>query len=543
MRIGGVIAAAFVAALALARPVPPARGAPEVLDLPLFVEEPGAADRLGEGVRAGVPLPASAGVFDASRLFLLGRGPSGAFDRQVPLSAQTTSRWGGRPGDRHCPARWVLLDFPATVARSGRTEFRLRYDRDDSREGGSGREIAGAALVAEDDRRILVDTGRIRFQVTKDRFGLFEAAEFEGSGSGDLAGPPFDICIVDGDGIEYRASRAVPVEVAVEESVPLAAVIVVRGRFRDEEGRELLGGFAAYTLRLHLFAGSPEVRLVFTLENNGFYGREAEWSASGGVSRWLSFTRLELVLRTGLTGVVRADIEKGFEDVALTTGGFRLRQEHRIERVPDDLDDESRNFVFTVETGRGEPFRGSRSRGAFRVSRGERAVSVAVRHFFENWPAALGFRDGSIRFEPWPAEGRWPPGTGDGPYVFEGGRWKTNEFVVDFAGGDPAVLARRIARPLFARASAEWCAASGALGPMAPLSFPIANSASARALGRLNRLQAVVVDVSEADPQPLGVAEPAIPPISLLTQRESRGNAFKPAPYDVDLYGSMNFGD
>jgi hypothetical protein len=543
MRRNVALVVAFVGVFALlprpGRPEGPAKG----LDIPLLVEEPGAVDRHGEPVRSGIPLPASAGVFDGSRFYLLGRGESGAFDREVPLSVRVTSRWGGPATDVGRPARWVLLDFPATVARGGVAEYRLRYDADDSFTSLTEGLLAGATLVAEDEGGLAVDTGTLRFRVPRDRFGVFDALFARGAGAGVRRESPFDVVIVDGEGVEYRASRSIPTEVRVEESAPLGATIVIRGGFRDAKGRPLLDGFAAYTIRLHVFAGSSEARMFFTLENNGFYGREAEWSASGGVARWLTFERLELVLESPLEGPATADIDRGFEGVALGEGGFRLRQDHRIERVPEDLDDESKNFVFSVETGRETIGVGARGRGAFRVTAGERAVSLAVRHFFENWPGALSFSDGLIRFEPWPPEGRWPPGAGDGPYVFEGGRWKTRELVFDFAGGDPETLSQRLARPLFARAGADWCAASGAMGPTAPLSFPMGNPASTRALARLNRMQEVVVDVTKADAQPLGVAEPAVPPISLLTQRESRGNAFKVVPYDVDLYGFMNFGD
>ena len=521
----------------------------------------GGARLEGTGVvRSGVPLPLDLDVRDPSTLGIArGDGTDPSRLDPVPVQWHVASRGGGLPSDTTKPIRWAIANFEA---RAGDKLVLVRGP-------GASRSAGLGQIGTETDAGVVVDTGAVRFSVPRDRFAPlsgFTRRVADAAGRETvlepLAASGLDVVMVNAEPEDpereetavvdrtYRLSWGAPDIVRLEENGPVRAVVLVRGRFAAQDGTPLLKGFIGYTLRITADRGSGLVNTTFTLENNGQYGPPSEPSISRSTPKWLHIRRLDLEVPLALRGNVRGVTTDG--EFAVSGGAaatdLRLLQLHRV-RVKDD---ESRNFEYTVSVDGRQVASGDRSDGTFGVRSDSGAVVATMRHFWQNYPKAMSLDSGVMRFELWPQEPgqRWPPDEGDldprwgDAYRFEGGRHKTYTCGLYFDGAvgsdDARVLARSVEEILVLRVDPGWVARTGALGPLAPVDFPVRNGALQTSLRHLARMQIGLVDVSYADPQGPG---DEVPPASLITQRERRGHANPAVPYDMDYYGWMNFGD
>jgi len=128
-----------------------------------------------------------------------------------------------------------------------------------------------AVTVSETAEAIAVQTGPLRFTVSKRAFDLFHdvwldadrdgvfAQEERVSGSGDLS--------VTFRGTRFLSSRDTQgYHVAIEERGPLKTTLRASGWFRDASGQ----GFGQFIVRLQAFAGRPYVRMYHTFIYTGY---------------------------------------------------------------------------------------------------------------------------------------------------------------------------------------------------------------------------------------------------------------------------------
>lgn len=522
---------------------------PIVLDAPAGIGSGGI-------VSGGIPLPQDLGVTDVSQLRVLARDANGVL-REVPSQFDVRSRWNGTVDAADESVRWVFASFVADVG----TEYELHV-------GGATR-TRTAAIASEDRNGVTIDTGTLRFRIPRDRFRPLGGLTRSDGETPLIADSGLDAVLVnvedvdpDGDGFtelvdrKYRLSNAAPSEVVVEENGPLRTVVRLAGTWEDEDGNQLLEGWGQYTLRVIAERGADEVELRFTLENNGLYGPPADHSITRVMPKWMHIRRLNFYVPTQWDGDTTVSTSDGAWGVTAGAPGtdFRLLQTHEVR----DRDNESRNFTYRIHgvqrDTNGEYVQrlltqGARSDGGVAVRTSSGSVVAGLQHFWQNYPKAMSFDDGILAYELFPKEPglRYPeepnglnPRYGDA-YRFEGGRHKTYVMQLAFPANGTETVANRegaFQHPPRIVLSPDWVTRTAALGAFSRPGLPFRNRDLTLAAARLERMQKAMVDVDYAERQAVN-----IPASSIVTQREMRGNALPSSPYDLDLYGYMNFGD
>ncbi|GIW56451.1 MAG: hypothetical protein KatS3mg082_2855 [Nitrospiraceae bacterium] len=371
-------------------------------------------------VTSGVPFPKGVLASDAELRLLDSAG------REVPLQTRTLARWSDGS------VKWALLDFQAR----GGSRYALEYGRQVRR-----RNFAQPLTVTESAAGVTVVTGPLKVFVSRERYSFpgeiwFDENgdfAFEDSERVSAGGRPGKLTVEDVDGNTF-SSAAGPADVAIEESGPLRAVVRIRGAHHS--GRLRLFG---YTVRLHLYAGQPYLRVAHTFVNDS---EAAEFT---------TIRSLEL-------------------DWPLTGGGAG-----EPVRISQFYDDHYQLERFSGVTS------GRRSDGIVSWTDGRRTVTLALRDFWQNYPkqiasGAAGFRLALCpRLEPNTYAGA--RGTVDEHrlyYFFRDGGYKLRQGVSKTHDIWLAITAGRQAAgpplsPLRARAPAEWYAASKAFGELAPV--------------------------------------------------------------------------
>lgn len=372
-------------------------------------------------VTSGVPFPK--GVLGAdSNLRLLD-----AAGEEVPLQARTLARWNDGS------VKWALLDFQA---RDG-SSYALEYGRQVRR-----RTFPTALKVSEETAGVTVVTGPLKVYVSRRRYSFPGEIWLDENGDGvfedgeriSASGRPGAFTVEDLEGNRF-SSAAQPVEVAVEESGPLRAVVRISGAHHSKD-RRLFG----YTTRLHFYAGQPYLRAAHTFVND----REAAEFA----------TIRSLALEWPLAGT--------------GTG-----EPVRILQLRDDR--------YQLERPSGI-ITGKRSDGIVRWTDGRRTVTLALRDFWQNYPKEIAVTREGFRLALCPRLQTDVYADASGTvdehrlyYFFESGGYKLRQGVSKTHDIWLAVTpARETAAappltPLRALAPAEWYAASKALGELAPV--------------------------------------------------------------------------
>ena len=472
----------------------------------LTVREEAGLERRAWPLTRGVPLPPGA-VTDPGGLRL-----QDAQGRGVPLQTRALSRWPDGS------VKWVLADFQADLPAGGEAVYLLCS--------GAGEEPAApehCVQIHEEDERLVVCTGPLRFAVGKRRYGLLQEVELgrlEGSGfvrEVSAAPEPGEswarICEASpvegtrrriyGMGGICRASLAQDAyRVEVEEAGQLRSVIRCEGALEAEAPMHHYAGYRPFRLvtRIHAFAGHAFVRVLHTVVVACDPGQ----------------TELEeLAVRIPLGS---ADTGKIDRVTSGTTGPDSRRFQVGGNRAPGKGDRGDRPMegmlsmegVLAPEEGlllaqhQDRRFRLERPRrggteildegeqaAGWAVLEGEEAgLGVALRHIAEEYPKALGLDPGGIDLFLWkdPDGGRldfrryagevaWHEG--EGVYSDGLGTAKTSEFFLDYFRGEESGQApRRLAALLdWPQAAVDpgWmarCQVAGGFAPRDPAAFP-----------------------------------------------------------------------
>lgn len=413
---------------------------------------PGSTGQVPAAVRAtlpvttGVPFPMGR-IGSENRLRLVDAG-----GKEVPLQAQTLLRWPDGS------LKWVLLDFQTTGL--GQTPYTLEFGSQVSRKVGDSR-----LKVEDTPAGISVETGPLKFVVSRRRLGFVESLALDSNGDGKFGEAeqiitpkqPASFRLTGPDGTVYTTD-APPDELVLEEKGPLRAVVRASGRHAAAGGRK----FFAYTIRFHAYAGQPYLRVQHTFGND--YG-ESEFVSIKSLA-------LHLPLARANAGETRWALgsEPNLSGALNGNDSVRLRQ-HRDDR-------------YTVTTAQERALaEGKRSAGWAEWSDGARSVTVAVRDFWQNYPKDVVIGpDGMELFLCPPVradEYESFKGTVDeyrqyfylmeGAYKLRQGVQKTHDIWLDFSGAARPSIIRHHRAPLFASAPATWYADSKALGEIAPV--------------------------------------------------------------------------
>lgn len=360
------------------------------LRVPITVYEDAGVGRTRDAVRTGVPLPRSADVRDVRSLRLEDETGAG-----VPVQVRALSRWGAPVTETSAPLRWVLADFHATVPGNGSRNFVLHTSRDP-------RKSDPPALAREEGGVIRAGSGSTALS--------FSVAQ---------PGPLRVIARAPGKSVSV-AGRATSVE--IEENGPLRACIAVRGRldggYEEVRGRRPL----EWTMRWHVSADSPLVRVQVTIENPDRPHVKPFNEVGDPVGK--RFGRLALELATPSTPERVAIVQEA--------DGYEARRGNRV-----------------AEKGTRAP--GWLSSGGW---------VLGMHAFAENHPKALVAGGGTLALEIFPADSE--------PVFFGGARAKTHEVWIRLPAGaaSPEEAAALAMHPLRAAVPPAWLQETRALGPL-----------------------------------------------------------------------------
>jgi hypothetical protein len=433
---------------------------------PLQVRERVGTARVGEYVRAGVPLPRSWSVTDPSALRLTD-------DAGTPLPAQfeVLARWGGPPDDPAAPIRWVLVGWRESLAGGAVRDLYLDA-------GGPGPEPPTAVQVAQTPDGVTVDTGGAVFEIRTDDFNLLHQVRI---GAEDLLQP------LDGrTAIHYEPAGTLSIvpggspdltprttAIQVERAGPLCAEVRVTGSVRDAADRPVLD----FTARLGFTAGTADVDIDFTVENNHPLierpedGQPANAHDLGAVNS-VYVGSLGLAVRLRDTGAPLQVFTEGGAAVSAPTGPVRLFQDSSgtaywnayvglvgwpgyEQTATPRLQAYCATPGYTV-TGAGSPVSGAQALGWLAAGRaGGPQVLAAVRDFWQNFPKALAASpDGTVAADLFPEGGRYF-------HNLRTGEEKTHRILFAFGLGAPVAgtaeaRARAFQSPLAAAADPAW---------------------------------------------------------------------------------------
>ncbi len=412
-------------------------------ELKLTVEESAGLARANAPVSGGVPLPRGL-VKNPAALKLLGPG-----GEEVPAQFSTINRWASDGS-----VMWLLVQSTATVPAKGKAVFTLR----------PGPAAARRKLlkVVEGADVITVETGPLKFTVSKKKFNLIDSAWVDGQqviAAGSGGGSSFAL---KKNGEVYTSSATAPREVLVEEKGPERATILIRGLHGPEKGKGALPYCYGYMVRVRAYAGQKFLRISYALTDDALPAIGSPEISEGVISVPLA-----------LPGQVNAFFGSDKENVsgALAAG-------KKAALVVE-------NQGSAKLTGLGAGSAPSGGLGWAGASNGKVSAGLAVRYLRENHPAALGVRREKdtvwLELRPWPAEV-------ETERYLDVCSHKTYELQLSFAKGDGAV---EKGGELFADyhdglrfwPPAEWTAATKAWGDFGGLAM--LDETAEKMLGRL----------------------------------------------------------
>ena len=382
----------------------------------LTLKEQVGAARVNEPVRMGIPL--AEGVFKTvDQLALVD-----AAGRPIPVQFTPVARWL-----KDKSIRWVHAVFQASVPANGKSVVKLVKARP--------AQTAGRMKVTAGADKVTVSNGLLELVVKGPGFNLFDSVKVNGA---EVVGPHGEGIVVVLDGETYRPGD--DSKVTVEESGSEGAVLKVAGKLVD--GAD---GPFVYTCYIHVFQGSPEVRVDFTYTN-----------ARGGEPKdHVKMEDLSVVLPTTLKGLAVVGGEKR------TWSG----KSAKAVAMGSDL------CHITVD-GDLKPAAKGKSRkatdlGWAAVGTAGRGVAVGVRWFWQMHPKAVeAGADGKLRVGLFAREAAKPLDV----YMGQG---RTHYLTFRFGEGDTwtAPLANVFAgrqMPLRAACTPKYyCRVSRAFGPVA----------------------------------------------------------------------------
>ncbi len=202
-----------------------------------------------------------------------------------------------------------------------------------------------------------------------------------------------------------KGSQALSDEVSsieVEEQGPLRSVVKVKGWLRVPDSQ---GGipkrYLEYTARYQFYAGKSFAKVFFTLENGGRFGYNIN---APKANENKNFDELYLDLNLGLGNLNQLSLSGNNVlnfDPALD---YSLYQYHEVRSQSN----ESQNFFYGInKAGTVNRYTG-RVEGDVVVSSPTNGVATSIKHFWQQYPAGIGYSNNSLKLELWHSGGSRP---------------------------------------------------------------------------------------------------------------------------------------
>ncbi len=488
------------------------------LRVTLSLKERGNVDRLSEPVTCGLPLPEGV-IFADKKSKRLPLKLVNSTGRTIPAHFTATAPWPDGS------VRWVLIDFQAGLAAEARQDYYLeQIDKPQAAP-------ASSLIVRDEKEKIIIDTGVIKFTVSKTNFNLLDRVLIKNPAGGvqEIISPGHEegIILRDDKNRAYLSALGAPSEIKIEESNPFRVVILIRGQYHSSGKRIFYPQAANYTVRLAAYNNKDYIRCFFTLENNGRYGFNHEDNISDNfLINDLSLTLpLKLEPSSRLTS---HDYSGSFN----SADRFFIFQRHTLFNKYD----EKQNFQYFIKHNDKQVASGQRTEGWLDLKGEDKGFAVFMRHFWQNYPKSIEIDASKLSLNLWPEGGTWPP---DAPksYKIRGGTHKTYEILLRFYNPQTSdnlsgkQLSAAFNFPLSLLPSPDWFVRTNALGWIAPTGLKSEDKKLREALQRYEKLQGCKVHIEDAE-----IQHDEIPASTVYTEREQRGEGF-------DWYGWMDFGD
>lgn len=397
------------------------------VEVPLTVTERAGVARVDNHVNSGVPLPVGA-VKEVGELALFTADGK-------PVNAQIVERCRWLKDNS---LKFVTVHFTCDLPANGKAEYVLKT--------GQARPVQTLAVQAGDEA-VTVDTGPLKFTVTKKNFNVFDRVWLNGA---EVVAPgTAALTLTATEGAFKVAGRALldqesePFEttpvasaIEVEEAGPVRAVVKVTGAFMKGDQKSL-----DFLARYYALAGSPSVRVAFTVVNR--VGKKFE--AFIGMKE-LSMT----VPLKGAAGDVRYTFGAVKDpDIA---GTLKSGQTATLLQLA------STEYTVNGEKHPGGREENSRRLGWVDLSGGPARLAVGVRHFWQLYPKGLEVTgQGAVKvLLVAPGKSDATAGASAVP-MFTGGA-RTHEVLFAFhqPAADGRGLALGVVDPLFAQAPTDW---------------------------------------------------------------------------------------
>ncbi len=231
----------------------------ETTQIPLKVTEPVGVKRTAAPVTGGVPVE-PLGVKDAKDLGLLDEAGN-AIPAQITPTVRLESG----------VLQWVLVEFLTDLGPKATRNFTLRKR--------TGKKRAPAApkyavAVGQTEDAVALSNGILKLTASKKKFDLLDMVWLDRDGDGKFsdaekmltAEGPAALAIVRGkDGAAFDSRSGKVERVTLEDAGPVRTTVRVDGTFgKPGDGGE---SWLKYTARITLWAGRPEVRVLYAVRN------------------------------------------------------------------------------------------------------------------------------------------------------------------------------------------------------------------------------------------------------------------------------------
>lgn len=459
----------------LPAPLPPAaeKVALSKNSVTLDIDNPPTTDGVALPARGGIPF-GRAVLKSTDNLRLVD-----ADGNEIPIQVDKLAMWPDGS------VKWALITFLGDA--KGRAPYRLEYGEGVTRKALPKEKLS----ITRTSDGFAVDTGPLRFRLSKGAAGLFDDLRFKAPGTSEEAlsqrsteseranrmdllalGSPggYAPYAYHAEGAQTEPSRAVIEDIAIEREGPLSAHLVVKGRYRYAKlgrgrGDTYKNEGCEFWLRYTVYAGQSyvEVKHSFVFEGN---------------------PDIEMIRELALSLPIKMD---GTPQVTVGADGKSLPA--FATRKAGVFQDNAHAAEIWSGTGVEENDRAGDERivdmakaadGWMDVNDGKRGVTFGVRHMREMYAKELAFDDGRLNIGLWPKRARLLDtrryarqyGEGESTSFGQGaaqGVSRTHDLFFYFHTGDAASaqgakIARNLLQPAFIKAPSSWYADTEAAG-------------------------------------------------------------------------------
>lgn len=345
-----------------------ARG--EKTEVPIFVLNPTQVTIKDFPVKGGVPFPRGELVFPDKIII---RGDSG---EAVSFQPKVMARWPDGS------IKWLLIEMPARAPALGFGKYSLFYPEENAAQDNK-------SFVTETPDEVIVDTGKIKFNVNKHSFKLFDKVLLNNkkvlSSEGDLT--------IQFRGEVYKSSNDKDYKLTIEEAGPRTVGLKAEGWFVNSKGQK----FCKFLVRIKAFKDESFVKVYHTFIYTGYPENRYHYLYKG--KRLPKNETIEDVgISLNTTGAL-SSYTFSFAGDGKVFQKDNLSEKCEILQLKDD------SFV-VLKNEKEKAAQGRKLEGWVDISSGDVGVSVVIRKLWQQYPKGFSLepKKGIMEIKLWPKE-------------------------------------------------------------------------------------------------------------------------------------------